>query len=74
MNRDTALELVKKYLKNKNLIKHSLSVEACMRSMADKFNQDEDKWGLAGILHDLDYEITEKSRETRSGRHGLRCR
>ena len=63
MNRDTALELVKKYLKNKNLIKHSLSVEACMRSMANKFNQDEDKWGLAGILHDLDYEITEKSPE-----------
>ena len=63
MNRDTALELVKKYLKNKNLIKHSLSVEACMRSMAAKLNQDEEKWGLAGILHDLDYEITEKSPE-----------
>ena len=63
MNRDEALELVKKYLKNKNLIKHSLAVEACMRAMAAKFNQGVDKWGLAGILHDLDYEITEKSPE-----------
>jgi len=63
MNREEALELVKKYLKNKNLIKHSLAVEACMRAMAARLNQDVDKWGLAGILHDLDYEITEKSPE-----------
>jgi len=63
MNRDEALELVKKYLKNKNLFKHSLAVEACMRSMAARLNQDVEKWGLAGILHDLDYEITEKSPE-----------
>jgi len=63
MNREEALELVKKYLKNKNLIKHSLAVEACMRAMAAKLNKDVDKWGLAGILHDLDYEITEKSPE-----------
>jgi len=63
MKRDEALELVKKHLKNKNLIKHSLAVETCMRAMAAKFNQDVDKWGLAGILHDLDYEITEKSPE-----------
>ena len=63
MNREEALELVKKYLKNKNLIKHSLAVEACMRAVAAKLNKDVDKWGLAGILHDLDYEITEKSPE-----------
>ncbi|MFC2167025.1 HDIG domain-containing metalloprotein [Acidobacteriota bacterium] len=63
MKRTEAYELVKKHLKNKNLIKHSLAVEACMRAMAAKFNQDVDKWGLAGILHDLDYEITEKSPE-----------
>lgn len=63
MNRAEAFELLKKHLKNKNLIKHSLAVETCMRAMAGKFNQDVDKWGLAGILHDLDYEITEKSPE-----------
>lgn len=63
MNRDEALALVKQHLRNKNLVKHSLAVEACMRAMAAKLNEDVDKWGLAGILHDLDYEITEKSPE-----------
>lgn len=63
MKRDEAFELVKKHLKNKNLIKHSLAVEACMRAMAGKLTQDVEKWGLAGILHDLDYELTEKSPE-----------
>lgn len=61
MNRQEALELVKRHLKNKNLVKHCLAVESCMKAMASKLNQDEEKWGLAGILHDLDYEITEKS-------------
>ncbi|MGD2295724.1 MAG: HDIG domain-containing protein [Candidatus Aminicenantes bacterium] len=63
MNRDEALDLVKQHLKNKNLVKHCLAVEACMRAMAAKLNQDVEKWGLSGILHDLDYEITEKSPE-----------
>ncbi len=63
MKREEALELVKKHLKNKNLVKHSLAVEACMRVAARRLGQDEEKWGLAGILHDLDYEITEKSPE-----------
>jgi putative nucleotidyltransferase with HDIG domain len=63
LERNHALELVKTHLKNKNLVKHSLAVEACMRAMARRLNQDEEEWGLAGILHDLDYEITEKSPE-----------
>jgi putative nucleotidyltransferase with HDIG domain len=63
MNREEALALVKTHLRNKNLVKHCLAVEACMRAMARRLNQDEEKWGLAGILHDLDYEITEKSPE-----------
>jgi putative nucleotidyltransferase with HDIG domain len=63
MNREEALELVRKHLKNKNLVKHCLAVEACMRSIASRLNQDVEKWGLAGVLHDLDYEITEKSPE-----------
>ena len=61
MKREEALVLVKQYLKNKNLVKHSLAVEACMRAMAEKLDEDVEKWGLAGILHDLDYELTEKS-------------
>jgi len=63
MKREEALSLVKQYLKNKNLVKHSLAVEACMRAMAEKLGEDADKWGLAGILHDLDYELTEKDPE-----------
>jgi putative nucleotidyltransferase with HDIG domain len=63
MNRDDALELIKKHLKNKNLVKHCLAVEACMKAVAARLGQDPEPWGLAGILHDLDYELTEKSPE-----------
>jgi len=63
MNREEALSLVKQHLKNKNLVKHSLSVEACMRAVAGRLGEDAEKWGLAGILHDLDYELTEKRPE-----------
>jgi putative nucleotidyltransferase with HDIG domain len=63
MEREEAFGIVQKYLKNKNLVKHSLAVEACMKALASRLNQDTEKWGLAGILHDLDYEITEKSPE-----------
>jgi len=63
MEREEALGLVQEHLKNKNLVKHSLAVEACMKAVASRLNQDEEKWGLAGIVHDLDYEITEKSPE-----------
>jgi putative nucleotidyltransferase with HDIG domain len=69
MNREEAFELIKKYLKNKNLIKHSLAVEACMRSLAEKFDEDVEKWGLAGLLHDIDYEMTEKTPE----KHGIKA-
>jgi len=60
MNRREALELLKSTLKNERLLKHSLAVEACMREIARKFGEDEEKWGLAGLLHDLDYEITKE--------------
>jgi putative nucleotidyltransferase with HDIG domain len=63
MKREEALELVQKHLKNKNLVKHCLAVEACMKAVATRLNQDTEKWGLAGILHDLDYELTERSPE-----------
>jgi uncharacterized protein len=61
MNREEALDLLKQHLKNKNLVKHCLSVEACMKAIAVRLGHDPEPWGLAGILHDLDYEITEKS-------------
>lgn len=58
MNRNEALEFLKKNLKNKNLIKHSLAVEAVMKRLAKHFGEDEEKWALAGLLHDIDYDFT----------------
>jgi len=63
MKREEALELLRQHLKNKNLVKHCLAVEACMRAVAVRLGHDPEPWGLAGILHDLDYEVTEKSPE-----------
>ncbi|MGB7295722.1 MAG: HDIG domain-containing metalloprotein [Candidatus Aminicenantales bacterium] len=63
MNREEALALLKKHLQNRNLVKHCLAVEACMRDVAVRLGQNPEPWGLAGILHDLDYELTEKSPE-----------
>jgi putative nucleotidyltransferase with HDIG domain len=63
MKREEAVELLRQHLKNKNLVKHCLAVEACMRAVAARLGHDPEPWGLAGILHDLDYEVTEKSPE-----------
>ncbi len=63
MNRENAQELVRTHLKNKNLVKHCLAVEACMIGVAGRLGKDVEQWGLAGILHDLDYELTQKSPE-----------
>ncbi|MGD1048433.1 MAG: HDIG domain-containing metalloprotein [Candidatus Krumholzibacteriaceae bacterium] len=67
LSRNDALELVTKNLTKKNLIKHTLAVEVIMRALAGRFGENEDLWGLAGLLHDLDYEQTMTTPE----RHGL---
>jgi len=58
MNRTEALELLKKYIKNDRMIAHSLASEVVMRAVAKKLGQDEEKWAMAGLLHDIDVEIT----------------
>jgi len=58
ITRDEALYLLREHLKNDKLIAHCLATEAIMRALARKFEEDESMWGLAGLLHDLDYEIT----------------
>ena len=58
MEREKAINLLQENIKNKNLIKHCLAVEAGMIALAQYFEQDEDKWGLCGLLHDIDYEKT----------------
>ena len=64
LNRQEALDLVRKYIKNENTIKHCLASEAVMKGLANKLGQDETKWGIAGLLHDLDYEQTKDSPQT----------
>ncbi len=56
MNRLDALSLMKEYTKNPNLRKHMLSVEAAMRAYALVHHEDPEWWGIAGLLHDFDYE------------------
>ena len=57
MNRDDAITIIHKFVKNHNLIKHMLAVEAAMRFYARMYNADEEKWAVAGLLHDFDWEI-----------------
>jgi putative nucleotidyltransferase with HDIG domain len=57
MERNEALNIVHEYVKNENLIRHMLAVEAAMRFYAVKFGEDQDMWGITGILHDFDWEI-----------------
>ncbi len=67
MKREEAIELVKKNIKKGNLFKHMLAVEAIMREIAIYLNKNEEKWSLAGLLHDIDFEITMNEPE----KHGI---
>src|SRR5512136_1405906 len=57
MDREAAYAIVKEFVKSESLIKHMLSVEAAMRAYAVKYGEDPELWGLAGLLHDFDWEI-----------------
>jgi putative nucleotidyltransferase with HDIG domain len=54
--REMAWALLKRYNKSDSLIKHALAVEGVMRFFARQFGEDEEKWGIIGLIHDLDYE------------------
>ena len=56
MNREEAWELLREWTESDSLLKHMLAVEAAMRAYARKFGEDEEKWGITGLLHDMDYE------------------
>lgn len=67
ITREEALNLIKQYIKNEKLIKHMIAVEAIMKKIAQRLGENIELWGLVGLLHDLDYEITQND----FTKHGL---
>ncbi len=57
MDRDAALKVVEEHAKSDSLRKHLLAVETCMRAYARKYGGNEDTWGIAGLVHDFDWEV-----------------
>ncbi|HBW34917.1 MAG TPA: phosphohydrolase [Desulfosporosinus sp.] len=66
MTREEAYSELIKYVDNKNLLKHMLSTEIVLIRLAKHFDQDPDLWGMAGLLHDIDYEDTKEQPEVHS--------
>src|SRR5437762_10783090 len=56
MNRDEAINLLNEYVKDPGLVRHMFAVEIAMRAYARKLGEDEETWGVVGLLHDFDYE------------------
>ena len=70
ITRDEALNLLRQHIKNEKMIYHCLSSEAVLRALAKKLGRDEKKWALAGLLHDIDVEVTDADPKT----HSLKAR
>ena len=66
MTREEALKSIKANIENGNSIKHMLATEAIMRALAKHLGEDEEEWGLAGLLHDIDAELTQGDMHTHS--------
>lgn len=60
ITREEAYSMLTEMISNKNLIRHGVAVEAIMRSLARRFGESEEEWGIVGLLHDADYEATDK--------------
>jgi len=59
MTREEALDSVMENVENANTVKHMLATEAIMRALAQRLDEDEEEWGITGLLHDIDMELTE---------------
>ena len=66
MNRKEALDSIKVNVEDKNLVRHMLATEAIMRALAKRFDEDEEEWGLTGLLHEIDAELTAGDMESHS--------
>lgn len=58
ISRTESLALLREYIKNEKMIAHCIASEAVMRAVAGRLGEDQDKWGTAGLLHDIDVEVT----------------
>jgi len=67
ISREEALKLLEKHLRDPKIINHCKAVEAIMRGLAKHFGEDEELWGLIGLLHDIDYDLTGRDMK----KHGL---
>jgi len=73
VNREKALNLIKQNVKNKNSYKHMLAVEAVMRKLARRFEENEEIWGIAGLVHDIDMEeVDYRENPQEHGKRGAR--
>jgi putative nucleotidyltransferase with HDIG domain len=66
VTRKEVLDSIKANIENKNTIKHMLATEAIMRALAKRFGEEEEEWGLTGLVHDIDMELTEGDMSTHS--------
>lgn len=66
MTREEALSSIQANVQNQNLIKHMLATEAIMKALARHLNENEEEWGLTGLLHDIDVELTEDDPKSHS--------
>jgi putative nucleotidyltransferase with HDIG domain len=69
IKREESISLLKQYIKNEKMFAHCLAYEAVMRALAKRFGEDECVWGAAGLLHDIDVEITNADMKV----HGLKA-
>lgn len=69
MNREDALELLRQFNPDTHMVQHALASESVMRALARHFQEDEELWGLTGLLHDVDYPLTKEN----PAEHGLRA-
>jgi len=69
LTRREALDLLKQYLRDEKMVKHCIAVEAIMRALAKRLNEDTELWGLIGLLHDIDYDYVNRD----SKAHGLKA-
>ena len=69
ITREDAMKLLTTHLNNEKLIAHCVASEVIMRALAEKFDENPDGWGIAGLLHDLDFEMVEEDPE----QHGARA-